>query len=58
MSAFRAYRIFEENGISAGRFVALANSAEAVFDGHDALKTNTVLAAQWCGIVFKTVQSG
>jgi hypothetical protein len=52
---FRAYRIFEENRSSAGRFVELTNSADAAFDDHDALKTDTVLEAQSHGIIFKTV---
>ncbi|HEY8887905.1 MAG TPA: hypothetical protein VIM35_05415 [Gallionella sp.] len=55
MTAFRAYRIFKKNGNSAGRFVALANLADTAFDGHDALKTDTVLEAQSHGITFKTV---
>ena len=55
MTAFRAYRIFVENGNSAGRFVALTNSADAAFDDHDALKTETVLEAQSHRIIFKTV---
>lgn len=55
MKKFSAYRIFEENGSSAGHFVALANLADTAFDGHDALKTGTVLEAQSHGITFKTV---
>lgn len=46
---FRAYRIFEENGSSAGRIVSSAN---IVFFGRHMLKASSLVKVQLRGIIY------